>query len=82
MTLLSNPGLSLGGGGMRPWALSSERNAAASAALSARSFAALNRRVRCWFIFARGAGPSMAINSSFRGRTTAADGPPAARTGG
>ena len=43
------------------------------AAASARSFSASkaerNRRERCWFIFARGATPSMAMYSSRRGRT-------------
>ena len=43
------------------------------AAASARSFSASRaerkRRERCWFIFARGATPSMAMYRSRRGRT-------------
>ena len=38
---------------------------------SSASWAALKRRARCWFIFARGATPSMAMKSNFRGRTIA-----------
>mmetsp|Transcript_15488 Transcript_15488/g.46757 ORF Transcript_15488/g.46757 Transcript_15488/m.46757 type:complete len:253 (-) Transcript_15488:449-1207(-) len=42
---------------------------AAAAAASAASCADRNRLERCWFIFARGALPSMAMNSSWRGCT-------------
>ena len=42
-------------------------------AASSRAFCAsradLKRRDRCWFIFARGATPSMAMYNSRRGRT-------------
>jgi len=36
---------------------------------SMASFAVLKRRLRCWFIFARGATPSMAMKKSFLGFT-------------
>lgn len=41
----------------------------ASKALSAASRAVLNRLARCWFILARGATPSIAMNMSFCGLT-------------
>ena len=43
---------------------------ASSSAFSCASCAERKRRERCWFIFARGAGPSIAMKSSLRGRTT------------
>mmetsp|Transcript_5445 Transcript_5445/g.11285 ORF Transcript_5445/g.11285 Transcript_5445/m.11285 type:complete len:203 (+) Transcript_5445:1-609(+) len=55
---------------LRPAARSSARSVFASASRSAFSLAALKRRVRCWFILARGAGPSIARNRTRRGRTT------------
>mmetsp|Transcript_26297 Transcript_26297/g.88095 ORF Transcript_26297/g.88095 Transcript_26297/m.88095 type:complete len:261 (-) Transcript_26297:313-1095(-) len=50
-----------GGGGARPRPFQSARRRASSASVSAPSLAALNRRLRCWFILARGAGPSTAM---------------------
>ena len=71
ITFESNEPCAFSGGGSWPAARISARSALSAAAFSARSFAALKRRERCWFIFARGAGPSIAMKSSLRGRTTA-----------
>lgn len=59
------------GGGTRPRPFHSARSFASAASRSAESLAALKRRERCWFILARGAGPSTAMYRRRRGRTAA-----------
>ena len=59
------------GGGLSPEASIDLRSRSASPAASLASCAERKRRSRCWFILARGATPSMARNSTLRGRTAA-----------
>ena len=67
----SKPCPSLRGGTLRPCAAHSALSFISSSSFSAASCADLKRRARCWFIFARGATPSMAMKSILRGRTAA-----------
>ena len=61
MTLLSNASDSTLGGTFTPSLRSCSRSFSSSSAFSLASCAARKRRERCWFIFARGATPSMAM---------------------
>ena len=71
ITLESNGRPSRFGGTARPSAAHSARSRSSSSSFSCASCAERKRRERCWFIFARGATPSIAMYSSLRGRTAA-----------
>ena len=57
--------------GTWPRAIREARNRSSISSFCCISFAARNRRERCWFILARGATPSTAIYRSRRGRAAA-----------